>query len=157
MDPVTIGFIASTAISVGSQIFGGMAANKAAEKAAAEQAKNTMAQRTEQIRQNTLVGEQNLGNARARAYASNLQPTGSTGRYLSAIDTENQRTKSYAVYAAKREREAILESGQGAGNSLFYSAAGDALGAAAMGFASQMKPADPGQGVSVGTRKTFGS
>jgi hypothetical protein len=145
MDPVTIGFIASTALSVGSKIFGGMAANKAAEKAAEEQAKFTGEQRAEEIRQLQLTNAQNLGAAKAAAYAGNIQAGGgSTNRYLTTMDMENMRQISAAKYARKKEMEAILEGGQGVGNGMFYEAAGDLLGAAASGFAARYSPGTPG-------------
>ncbi len=138
MDPVTIGFLATTAISIGSKIFGGMAANKAAQKAAEEQAAATTLRRTEEMRQRRLATDQQYGESRAKLYASNIQESGSSARYLQAMDMENMREQSYARYAAKKEQEAILESGQGMGTSLFIAAAGDALGAASTMFASSL-------------------
>ena len=141
MDPVTIGFIASTAISVGSKIFGGMAAGKAAEKAAKEKAVMTAMQRREQIRQRTMASDRRLGEARATAYASNIQvDKSSAGRYINAMDMENMREISYAKYAAKKEVEAIREGGKGAGDSLFISALGEAASSAASLFAAGYTP-----------------
>ena len=118
-------------VSVGSSILGGMAANKAAEKAAEDQADLTYRQRQEEIRQRTLAARQEKGLARATVYASNLQFGGSSKKYVQALDMENMREIAFARQAAKKEREAILAGAQGVGDSLFYQAAGDALGFAA--------------------------
>ena len=128
------------AVGVGASIFGGLSANKAAKKAAKEQAKFTGTRRAEEIRQRKLTHAETLGEAKALAYASNLQPTGSTNRYISALDMENMREISAAKFARKKEMEAIREGAQGAGNALFYKAAGDALGAAASAYASTYTP-----------------
>ena len=118
-------------VAVGSSILGGMSANKAAKDAAKEQAQLTYRQRQEEIRQRTLAARQEKGLAKASVYASNLQMGGSSKKYVEALDMENMREIAFARNAAEKERQAILAGAQGAGNSLFYQAAGDALGFAA--------------------------
>lgn len=134
MDPIT----ASLAVAqVGSSIIGGISAKKAAKEAAKEQAKLTGLQRAEEIRQKKFAARQQVAGARTSVYASNLQLSGSSRQYVQSMDMENMREIAYARYAAKKEQEAIMAGAQGAGNSLFFKAAGDAIGAAASAFATR--------------------
>jgi hypothetical protein len=149
------------AISIGSSLLGGSSANKAAKDAAKQQAALTYRQRSEEIRRKALSDRQQLGLATAAVYASNLQMKGSSEKYVNAIDMENMRQQAFAQEARKREQEAILAGARGAGNSLFYQAAGDALGYAAkqMGsyFASQAPSGLNAQGVASTTSANFRS
>ena len=119
------------AVSVGSSILGGMSADKAAEKAAKEQSKLTYRQRQEEIRMRKLTARQQVGLSKAYVYGSGLQFSGTSKKYTDALNMENMREIAFAREAANLERQAILAGAQGAGDSLFYQAAGDALGFAA--------------------------
>jgi hypothetical protein len=123
--------LAIAAVGVGSSILGGMSANKKAKKAAKQQAKLTGIMRDEEIRQKKRAAGQELGAARAGVYASNLQMSGSAKRYVNELNFENMREIAFAEYAKTQEQKAIRAGAQGAGDALFYQAAGDAIGFAA--------------------------
>jgi hypothetical protein len=122
---------ALAAASIGSSIIGGKKAKKAAKKAAKQQAKLTGITRDEEIRQKRKSAKRELGAARAGVYASNLQYGGSSKNYVNELDFENMREIAFAEYAKNKEQEAIRAGAKGAGDSLFYQAAGDAIGYAA--------------------------
>jgi len=124
------------AVGVASSIFGGVSANKKAKAAAKEQANLTFMKRMEEIRQKKTAADRQQGQAVATVGASNLQMSGSTKRYVDALDMESMREISFAQDAARREKKAIKKGAQGAGDSLFYKAAGDAIGFAAGAYAS---------------------
>ena len=128
MDPVSAGL---AAVSIGSSIVGGLSANKKAEEAAEDQAKLMYSKRSEEIRQKRKLARRERGTARAMIGASNIQFSGSADQYINALDYENMREVALAREQRKREQEAILAGARGAGDSLFYQAAGDAIGYAA--------------------------
>ena len=139
MDPATAyaaGSLAVSAVSVGSSILGGKSAKKAAKKAAKEQAALTYAGRQEEIRQKRRAARHQVGDARARVGASNLLMSGSPKAYVEELNMENMREISYARGAAEKERQAIKAGARGAGDSLFYKAAGDAIGLGAQSLAN---------------------
>ena len=124
------------AVGVASSIFGGISANKKAGEAAKAQADLTFMKRMKEIRQKQRVSDVEHGTAVARVAASNIRMSGSAQRHVSAMDMENMREINYAQDAARREKRAIKKGAQGAGDSLFYKAAGDAIGFAASSYAS---------------------
>ena len=123
------------AVGVGSSIMGGLSANKAAKKAAEQQGELIELQRKEEMRQKRLNDRMEIGSATAAAYASNVQMSGSTKKYIGGLNYQNMREMAYAKEANRLEQDAIEAGAQGAGNSFFYKAAGDALGYAANAYA----------------------
>jgi len=123
------------AVGVGSSILGGLSANKKAAKAAEQQSELVKLQRKEEMRQKRLNDRMEIGTATAAAFASDVQMSGSTKRYIGGLNYQNMREMAYAKEADRLEQDAIKAGAQGAGNSFFYKAAGDALTAASVAYA----------------------
>ena len=123
--------------NIGVSLIGGASAKKRATAAAHEQADLTFKARQEEIRQAKGAAAQEHGTAVAIVGASNIRQSGSTERFIEALDYENMREIAFATRAAEMERSAIRKGAAGAGASLFGKAAGDALGLAANLFANR--------------------
>ena len=111
-----------SAVSVGSSLIGGASAKKKAEAAAKAQAKLTFAQRQEEIRMKKRSAAHDKGLGVATVAASNLQMSGSSARFVNAMDTENMREIAFAKNAAALEKRAIEKGAAGAGAGLFANA-----------------------------------
>jgi hypothetical protein len=140
--------IALGVTSVAANIFGGLSARGAAKKAADRQAQLTYAQRMEEIRRADYQHAFRRGAGRAALGASNVMLTsGSGSRFLKGMDTEHERQRTYALYAARKERRAIKAGARGAGSAFFAQAAGDAIGLAANLYANRTVNANAELGV----------
>lgn len=110
------GTLAATGLSIGGSLLsglGGLSANKQAKKAAQRQAEFTFAQRKMERRQSRREYDKIIGENRARSFASNLQPTGSTAAVMRDIEGEFLRDLSERYNAALAERTAIRAGGKG--------------------------------------------
>ena len=136
-DPVSAGL---AAVSIGSSLLGGNAAEKAAEKAYKAQAKLTKGQRLEEIYQREKAARKEAGAARAAVGASNIQFSGSAKQYMEELDYANMRELAVARQAMQNEQKAILAGASGAGGPLFAQAAGDAIGYAAKALIQGFRP-----------------
>ena len=125
---------------IGTSLIGGSKAAKKAKKAAKATAALTLEVRNEEIRQKRAAARQELGLATAKVYASNLQFTGSSAKYVDALDTANMREIAYAERAAQLEYKSIRKGGSGAGAGLFAQAATQALTYAASAYANANTP-----------------
>ena len=137
------------AVGTVSSIAGGISADKKAKSAAKHQAKLTHAQRMEEIRMKVRAAQQQKGTAVAAVHSSNIQMSGSSQRYVNALDTENMREIAYAKEAARMEKRAIEKGASGAGASLFANAGaqiGQAAGLIAGHYMNAAPPADAGGG-----------
>jgi hypothetical protein len=123
-----------------------MSANKKAESAAKHQAKLTQIKRDEELRQQQAESKRQHGTAVAAVGASGILQTGSSQRYINAIDYANAREAAFMKEAARKEQRAIRKGGQGLGDSLIAQGIGQVaqIGATAFGDwrASQSSPAD---------------
>jgi hypothetical protein len=135
MDPFTI---AASAVSIGSNLLGGSSANKAARRAARQQARLVGAQRKEEMLREQLAYRQTRGQAVAGIAAGNLQMSGSAKRYLTAMDSEANRQRMFKQEAMRAERRAILKGAEGVKRPYQYAALGDSLSLLARAF----KPGD---------------
>lgn len=143
MDPVTIGLGVA---SIGSSILGGLSASKKAKSAARQQSRLTYQQRQEEIRRMRGTAAQEKGRAVAGVFASNVLMSGSSARYVKALNMENMREIAFARSAAIMERRAIRKGASGVGSGLYAQAAGDAIGLAANLYANRAITPDPGLG-----------
>lgn len=135
--------IAAAAVGAGASIFGSISGAKAQEKAAEAQAKQVYSGRMEDMRKQQIQNASVAGTAVANAYASGLQMSGSPAQYIENLRNEQSQQLAYSRFAAKKERENILEGGQsvalgatiigqaaGAISSFYTASAGTGTGAA---------------------------
>jgi hypothetical protein len=123
----------ATALAVAStvnSIAGGLSAKDAAEKAGEKQAEAILRQNKENKRRRLLDFKQNLGEIDAKAYASNLQMTGSTERYKKFYASEYQREMTWDDSKARMDARNAQKGAAAVGESALYSGIGSALGSA---------------------------
>lgn len=126
--------------SLASGILGGRSADKAAKKAAEEQALFVGIQRREELRKLREQADVDIGMARAAVGASNVRFTGSAESYIDELRNEYSKQLSYGRMAMKAEQRAVMAGAQGAGQGLLYQGVGDAV---AYGIRAVMAPDKP--------------
>jgi len=97
-------------ISIASSVAGmagGLSANKNAREATRQQARNTYAQRMEEIRRQRVENEYTQGYNVAAIGASGIQMSGSSARHLAGMQQEMSRDISWRRMSASQERRAI--------------------------------------------------
>jgi hypothetical protein len=114
-EPLTTAAIGVAAVGTVANIAGGIIGANKDEKAARRNAKFVYSQRMEEIRRMQYVQAQQEGNALARAYASNLQFSGSVKNYVEELRAENRYQVAWARSAARKEAERIKDSGKSPG------------------------------------------
>jgi hypothetical protein len=125
-------YVAAGAAILGtaSSMFGSNKAAKQAKEAAKLNAKNTYAQRMEEIRRRQLQDNEIEGLAVATSYANNVQMSGSPKQYIDALKAENMREREWAKTQAKKEEEYLRKGGQTSGQGAMM------LGQAASGISN---------------------
>jgi hypothetical protein len=151
-------YAAQAAIQIGSGLFGGKKADKAAKKAAKAQINAVTLQREEEARRAELDRSMSMAFARGAAYSSGTQvvPGGSTQQYLSFLASEGGRQREYDKAATQAEIQAIQQGAQGAGDSYrlqgLFDAASTAFGyGMARSTYKPSGPTPPGKGGKGGT------
>lgn len=136
-DPISAGL---SVASLASGVFGSRSANKAAKRAANQQAMLTGLQRREELRKLREAADVDIGMARAQIGASNVLFSGSSASYLREFENEYDRQISFGNMARGLEQQAIKAGARGAGDSILASGVGDAV---SYGIRAIMAPDKP--------------